>query len=151
MEDEFEKFMPQAPIKRTVSLRVFVATVACLGFALVVVGLGLGLPRSRSGSVPSSSSLDPDASSPYGLPSRLPTVSPADLVNATELDLKTGFHVSANATVRGYEFNITQAYAAPDGFYKPMILVNGQSPGPLIEANNGDTIRVRAGGSRAPI
>ncbi|KAI0478899.1 multicopper oxidase-domain-containing protein [Xylariaceae sp. FL0804] len=44
--------------------------------------------------------------------------------------------------VREYEFNVSQALGAPDGFRKPMILVNGQSPGPLVEANVGDTVRV---------
>ena len=28
------------------------------------------------------------------------------------------------------------------GFQKPMILVNGQFPGPLIEANTGDVLRI---------
>lgn len=28
------------------------------------------------------------------------------------------------------------------GFQKPMILVNGQFPGPLIEANTGDLLRI---------
>ncbi|KAI1079514.1 hypothetical protein F5B20DRAFT_571008 [Whalleya microplaca] len=58
--------------------------------------------------------------------------------------LATGFARSDSAPprVREYVFEMTQAAAAPDGFRKPMILVNGQSPGPLIEANVGDTVRV---------
>ncbi|KDN46942.1 hypothetical protein RSAG8_04019, partial [Rhizoctonia solani AG-8 WAC10335] len=31
---------------------------------------------------------------------------------------------------------------APDGFYRQMLVVNGQYPGPTIEANEGDTIIV---------
>lgn len=64
------------------------------------------------------------------------------LVNSRELSLNTNFVVSSTPTVREYDFHISQAYAAPDGFRKLMILVNGQSPGPLIEANAGDTVRV---------
>ncbi|KAI1345592.1 Cupredoxin [Xylaria sp. FL0043] len=59
-----------------------------------------------------------------------------------KLSLDTGFDVTDQPQTREYVFNISQALAAPDGFQKPMILANGQSPGPLIEANTGDTIRV---------
>lgn len=51
-------------------------------------------------------------------------------------------HTSTDPTIRSYVFNITRGLAAPDGYNKSMILVNGQTPGPLIEANVGDTIRV---------
>lgn len=59
-----------------------------------------------------------------------------------QLELRTDFVISAESAVRDYAFNITQGLTAPDGFLKPMILVNGQSPGPLIEANTGDRIQV---------
>jgi len=72
----------------------------------------------------------------------IPTIPSDKLVNTEELSLNTSFVVSSTPTVREYQFNISQAYAAPDGFRKLMILVNGQSPGPLIEANAGDTVRV---------
>ncbi|KAK1751102.1 multicopper oxidase-domain-containing protein [Echria macrotheca] len=61
---------------------------------------------------------------------------------AEQLDLKTNFAVSSVPATRDYVFNITVGSAAPDGFLKPMILVNGQSPGPLIEANTGDRLRI---------
>jgi FtsP/CotA-like multicopper oxidase with cupredoxin domain len=61
---------------------------------------------------------------------------------ADQLDLKTGFVVSSKTQTRNYVFNITRDTAAPDGVSKSMVLVNGQSPGPLIEANTGDRIRV---------
>ena len=44
--------------------------------------------------------------------------------------------------VRNYDFTISRAALSPDGFQKSMILVNGQYPGPTIEANWGDTIQV---------
>ena len=36
-------------------------------------------------------------------------------------------------TVQDHEFN-------PDGVYRPMLLINGQFPGPMIECNEGDVI-----------
>lgn len=72
----------------------------------------------------------------------IPTISIDQLVNKEELSLNTSFVVSSTPTIREYQFNISQAYAAPDGFRKLMILVNGQSPGPLIEANVGDSVKV---------
>ncbi|KAI0869006.1 multicopper oxidase [Hypoxylon argillaceum] len=44
--------------------------------------------------------------------------------------------------VRRYDFNISRGMIAPDGYEKSVILVNGQFPGPLIEANWGDYIEV---------
>jgi FtsP/CotA-like multicopper oxidase with cupredoxin domain len=43
---------------------------------------------------------------------------------------------------REYKFTIRDHMHNPDGIYRPMILVNNQYPGPLIEANEGDTIVV---------
>ena len=44
---------------------------------------------------------------------------------------------------RQYNFNIQYATRAPDGVPKQMMTVNGQYPGPTIEANRGDNIQVR--------
>ncbi|KAI1372861.1 multicopper oxidase-domain-containing protein [Hypoxylon crocopeplum] len=44
--------------------------------------------------------------------------------------------------IRRYNFTIQRVVRAPDGATKSMLLVNGQFPGPLIEANWGDTIEV---------
>ncbi|KAH8662594.1 multicopper oxidase-domain-containing protein [Xylariales sp. PMI_506] len=45
--------------------------------------------------------------------------------------------------VRSYEWNITRQVIAPDGYEKPVILINDQFPGPLVEANWGDWIEVK--------
>ncbi|KAK9234747.1 multicopper oxidase-domain-containing protein [Lipomyces kononenkoae] len=45
-----------------------------------------------------------------------------------------------SAVVREYVLNLTATYQAPNGFYREMFLVNNQHPGPLIEADEGDTI-----------
>ncbi|KAJ4359578.1 uncharacterized protein N0V89_000133 [Didymosphaeria variabile] len=39
-----------------------------------------------------------------------------------------------------YEFDITNGTVAPDGFERIAFLINGQMPGPTIEANWGDTV-----------
>ena len=43
---------------------------------------------------------------------------------------------------RYYNFSVSRDYKTPDGYNKSVILVNDQFPGPLIEANWGDTIEV---------
>ncbi|KAH6609155.1 multicopper oxidase [Trichoderma cornu-damae] len=43
---------------------------------------------------------------------------------------------------RTYDFTLSRGLASPDGYQKQVILVNDQFPGPLIEANWGDTIQV---------
>lgn len=40
-----------------------------------------------------------------------------------------------------YHFTISEAEIAPDGYLTNVTLVNGQFPGPKIEADWGDTIR----------
>ncbi|KAH7266043.1 hypothetical protein NW759_008114 [Fusarium solani] len=44
--------------------------------------------------------------------------------------------------IRRYDFTVSRGTLAPDGYELPVILVNGQFPGPTIEANWGDTIQV---------
>ncbi|ETS76962.1 hypothetical protein PFICI_10836 [Pestalotiopsis fici W106-1] len=44
--------------------------------------------------------------------------------------------------IRSYDFHIKAGQIAPDGYLKDVLLVNDQYPGPLIEANWGDTIQV---------
>ena len=43
---------------------------------------------------------------------------------------------------REYWWIIQDTEFNPDGVYRPMLLINGQFPGPLIECNEGDTIIV---------
>jgi FtsP/CotA-like multicopper oxidase with cupredoxin domain len=44
--------------------------------------------------------------------------------------------------VRYYELTVSRGFVAPDGYVRDVLLVNGAYPGPLIEANWGDTIVV---------
>ncbi|EXJ66009.1 uncharacterized protein A1O5_10986 [Cladophialophora psammophila CBS 110553] len=44
--------------------------------------------------------------------------------------------------IRSYHFVLSRGWVAPDGVQNWGVLINGQFPGPLIEANWGDTIQV---------
>jgi len=100
-------------------------------------------PDPQEGSQQTPSATPSTSPSPTPSPSPSPSPSPAaDATPAQQLDLKTGFQVSNVPRVRDYVFNITLGSASPDGFAKSGIFVNGQSPGPLIEANTGDLIRI---------
>ncbi|KAI9671164.1 MAG: hypothetical protein M1817_003671 [Caeruleum heppii] len=44
---------------------------------------------------------------------------------------------------RYYDFTVKRAKLAPDGYQKDVIVINGQYPGPTIEANWGDWIEVK--------
>lgn len=93
-------------------------------------------PTEKTTSAPVPSATPSPVGDITGTPSSL-NVSMAD-----QLNLNTGFVISDTPTIRNYVFNVSRELGAPDGYEKSMILVNGQSPGPLIEANIGDTIRV---------
>jgi FtsP/CotA-like multicopper oxidase with cupredoxin domain len=56
----------------------------------------------------------------------------------------TNPYTSAPVTgvVRSYNFVISRGYLAPDGVELELLLINGQYPGPTIEADWGDTIQV---------
>lgn len=49
---------------------------------------------------------------------------------------------SSKPTRREYRWAIRDQEHNPDGVYRPMMLINSQFPGPLIECNEGDTIVV---------
>ena len=46
------------------------------------------------------------------------------------------------AQVRRYNFTIGSSWGAPDGHGRPLFTINGQSPGPLIVADEGDEVEV---------
>lgn len=50
--------------------------------------------------------------------------------------------VPFTGVTRYYNFTIERGVIAPDGYQKSVILINGQFPGPQIEANWGDMVEV---------
>ncbi|ROW05770.1 hypothetical protein VMCG_05264 [Cytospora schulzeri] len=137
------------PGRRSMELRTCITSITGLILAIlsfvfgVGCGLGIGMPYYGTSLSSAFSRPSKPTFNRYGVPDDLPVIPTSQLINTTELDLATDFTVSSGTpSLREYVFNITHALAAPDGFWKPMILVNNQSPGPLIEANTGDTVRV---------
>lgn len=49
---------------------------------------------------------------------------------------------AASPTVREYDWVVSDISANPDGVFRPMVVINGQFPGPMIVCNEGDTIVV---------
>ncbi|KAI9843981.1 MAG: hypothetical protein M1838_002387 [Thelocarpon superellum] len=60
--------------------------------------------------------------------------------SAAGTNLYTG--APKTGVIRYYDFTVHRQVIAPDGYQKDALVVNGQYPGPTIEANWGDTIQV---------
>ncbi|KAK1633952.1 multicopper oxidase [Colletotrichum phormii] len=71
-----------------------------------------------------------------------PIPSSPRLRNSSEYVLGTSWEFNAAASTREYYWTINDATFNPDGIFRPMMLINNQFPGPLIECNEGDTIVV---------
>lgn len=52
-------------------------------------------------------------------------------------------HINQPPTVREYTFNLTYTAGWPSGYLRRMAVINNHFPGPLIEANQGDLVRIR--------
>ncbi|EGG04955.1 multi-copper oxidase laccase-like protein [Melampsora larici-populina 98AG31] len=59
-----------------------------------------------------------------------------------EYKLDCEFEVSSKKRLRKYEWIVTNTTGAPDGFWRSVLAINNQMPGPLIEANEGDDVEV---------
>ncbi|RGP69195.1 hypothetical protein FLONG3_7831 [Fusarium longipes] len=64
------------------------------------------------------------------------------LRNTNEYILSQKWDLNKSPTTREYSWTINEALLNPDGVYRPMLLINNQFPGPLVECNEGDTIIV---------
>ena len=56
--------------------------------------------------------------------------------------LDPAWNYEAAPTIRQYNWTLRETELNPDGVWRPMLLINNQFPGPLIEVNEHDTIRV---------
>lgn len=63
-------------------------------------------------------------------------------LNSPELYSLGDFNISSIPQTREYRFTITNETSAPDGFTRNVLVINSQIPGPLIEANEGDTLNI---------
>lgn len=46
------------------------------------------------------------------------------------------------AAKKTFNFTLTEGFAAPDGFIRKYTLINGITPGPVIEVNQGDDVEI---------
>jgi FtsP/CotA-like multicopper oxidase with cupredoxin domain len=58
----------------------------------------------------------------------------------TDYVLDPNWDFNAEPRTRYYHFTVSDMVVNPDGVYRPMILINSQFPGPLIECNDGDKL-----------
>ncbi|TKA79112.1 hypothetical protein B0A55_02407 [Friedmanniomyces simplex] len=63
-------------------------------------------------------------------------------IQTNDYILDPAWDVNAPPRRREYTWTVRDQVHNPDGVYRPMMLVNNQFPGPLIEVNEGDTIVV---------
>ena len=56
--------------------------------------------------------------------------------------LSNDWNYDTGPSRREYHWNITDVEFNPDGVYRPMMVINNQFPGPMVEVNEGDTIVV---------
>ncbi|PNY23353.1 Iron transport multicopper oxidase FET3 [Tolypocladium capitatum] len=66
----------------------------------------------------------------------------AHLRDTSEYVLSPSWDIHSPPTTHEYRWTILDADLNPDGVYRPMVLINNQFPGPLIECNDGDTLIV---------
>ncbi|KAN0110207.1 multicopper oxidase [Hyaloscypha variabilis] len=59
---------------------------------------------------------------------------------ANDYILDPAWNFNAPPKIREYKWSIVNRVGNPDGVYRHMLMINGQFPGPLIEANEGDTL-----------
>jgi FtsP/CotA-like multicopper oxidase with cupredoxin domain len=127
-------------------LLIFLVLALSLG-----LGLGLGLKHNES----SSSSSSPSSSSTPSSPTTTPSLLPGTTGNGTAASLESWrldtnreyvlnmtWDVAAPPQLRRYDLVITEGVGWPDGVVRNMLFVNGKFPGPVIEANRGDTLLI---------
>lgn len=68
------------------------------------------------------------------------TPSVPKLRDLDEYVLDQDWDFDAGPTTREYHWTISDAELAPDGIYRPMMVINNQFPGPLVRCNEGDRL-----------
>ncbi|ORX33462.1 Cupredoxin [Kockovaella imperatae] len=135
-------FDDELPPRHTPRGRKWILAVGALIVIGLALGLGVGLGKHHSAK-----------SSPTATPS--PSIWTGGPENAT--DIKTtltreellgdqdrwllsnrNFTISTEPQTRTFNWTLSEVNAAPGGLIKPMIVINGMSPGPMLEGNLGD-------------
>ena len=91
------------------------------------------IPHAKTPSNPPPASVDPHLDALMRVPFRRP---------GEEYILNPKWDFAAPPQVRTYNWTIVDKDGNPDGVFKPMMMINGQFPGPMMEVNEGDTVIV---------
>ncbi|PWY97404.1 hypothetical protein BCV70DRAFT_219514 [Testicularia cyperi] len=132
--------------QRRRKLLALLAGLACLVVILALalgLGLGIGLKRDKNKSnTDNSSSVSGTASVPGSTVSKLAFV-PRELISdPSQLTLNPAWDRYAPPQDRVYNFTLTEIASNPAGVTKQMRVINGISPGPMVQANIGDRVIV---------
>ena len=126
-----ESSLTDLPSKYKHKRGVFLAAI-CTAIILVLglaLGLGLGLGLKHQKNTTASTS-------------NLQRVPRSQLVDPSQFVLSPSFNVNTPPQKREYNWTLSEIISDPAGISKPMLVVNGISPGPTIEANMGDSVVV---------
>ncbi|KAI1776791.1 putative multicopper oxidase [Hypoxylon cercidicola] len=104
-------------------------TLASIGTIFCLTWLALSLDVLGRSNPPDPSPLDVALAAPLRRPDK-------DYV------LDPGWDFGAPSQVRTYDWVIVDKEGGPDGIRKPMMTIDGQFPGPMIEVNEGDIVEV---------
>lgn len=140
-----ESYKPAFKSSRTTRKK---RTWVCLGGIIVVLalalglGLGLGLHHSSSTSSDATSSASSDVSAPGNSSDISTTINRTALLGDQDRWLLSNrnFEISSTPQTRTFNWTLSEVNAAPGALTKPMIVVNGMSPGPVLEGNLGDRL-----------
>ncbi|EIM91340.1 uncharacterized protein STEHIDRAFT_152988 [Stereum hirsutum FP-91666 SS1] len=65
---------------------------------------------------------------------------PAVAPGASAYVLNSSFSITDTPVTRSYDWALAARTGTPDGYNRTLLTINGQMPGPLVEANEGDTL-----------
>ena len=117
----------------------------CVAFVVILalaLGLGIGLSRHSTSSNPSSANSTTTPLQP-GNASDITTINSRTQLYGDQsrwLMSNRDFQISATPQTRTFNWTLSEVLSTPGAMLKPMIVVNGMSPGPVLEANLGDRL-----------
>ncbi|EXL72119.1 hypothetical protein FOPG_12271 [Fusarium oxysporum f. sp. conglutinans race 2 54008] len=143
-EQAVEKASWKTKRPKSKGLTIFIA-VAGLISILLLAAVTLNLqarPSTQKETHPKPSQPSKPAPTPETIKHQETILSKPQLRDTKEYTLSPAWNFGSSPTTREYFWTINDAVLNPDGVFRPMILINNQYPGPLVECNEGDTIIV---------
>ncbi|CAI6093569.1 unnamed protein product [Clonostachys chloroleuca] len=139
LRPRWQKLIPsKLSLSRTI-IFVILTVATVLGLGVVALGLRPGKVHGKDDH--GSSNVEQDhAPQLVQYKEELPVI--PRLRDGSEYLLNPAWASGAPPTTREYFWTIVDAELNPDGIYRPMMLINNQFPGPLVECNEGDRIIV---------